>query len=191
MSDLFHDGVPDEYIIKVFAVMYLCGRHTFQVLTKRAERLPKFFTIPDLQEKIDLAAFEIMDQYEGHIKQSRVYNLPLPNVWIGVSVEDQQTANERIERLSWADASVRFISMEPMLGPIDLYMAEGFGMLDWIIVGGESGHKRRPFDPEWARNIRDFCREHDIAFFMKQIDKKLQIPEDLMIREFPKHDLRT
>jgi protein gp37 len=117
---------------------------------------------------------------------------PLPNVWLGVSVENQETAEERIPHLVETPAAIRFLSMEPMLEAIDLSKVLPVNLLpespelDWIIVGGESGHKRRPFNADWARTIKEYCWSHNIAFFMKQIDKKIQIPQDLMIREYPR-----
>ena len=114
------------------------------------------------------------------------------NVWWGTSVENQEQADKRIPALLKIPARVRFLSCEPLLGPIDL----GFPMIsdsawltdqmvDWVIVGGESGPNRRPIDLDWARSIRDQCQAAGVPFFMKQIDKVQPIPSDLMIREFP------
>lgn len=111
---------------------------------------------------------------------------PLPNVWLGVSTENQIQAEDRIHNLLLTPAAVRMVSMEPMLEEIDLSVIDGARTLDWIIVGGESGHKRRPFNTDWARKIRDWCQYHQVPFFMKQIDKVKQVPETLMIREYPK-----
>jgi len=121
-----------------------------------------------------------------------------PNVWLGVSAEDQENADKRIQQLLEIPAAIRFVSAEPLLGPIwfeqSIYMAErlpeseGWG-LDWIIVGGESGPNCRPMDLAWARSIRDECKEAGVTFFMKQMggwpNKLGNIPEDLMIRQFP------
>jgi protein gp37 len=127
---------------------------------------------------------------------------PLPNVWLGVSVENQAAADERILRLLQTPAAVRFVSYEPALGPVDFsaFMrnsrrfeqlaaagwANDLPALDWIICGGESGPGKRPFDPDWARAVRDQCRDAGVPFFMKQIDKVREIPPDLMVREFPR-----
>lgn len=110
------------------------------------------------------------------------------NVWFGVSVENQKQADIRIPWLDSMPAMVRFLSCEPLLEPINLMLDYATWLapkIDWVIVGGESGPNRRPFHEEWARNLRDQCRVSGVPFFMKQIDKAKEIPEDLMIREFP------
>jgi protein gp37 len=135
MSDLFHDEVPDEYIIQVFEVMKEARWHTFQVLTKRSERLAQ------LASKLDIA----------------------DNVWMGVSVETQRWTT-RIDDLRHVDAAVRFLSCEPLLGPLHLKL-DG---ISWVIVGGESGHRARRMKPEWARSIRRQCKAADVPFFFKQ-----------------------
>ena len=166
MSDLFHERVPVEFIDRVFASMALCPRHTFQILTKRPVRM---------------LAYVHLRQYWSE--------MALPNVHRGVSVENQETADERIPLLLKTPASVRFVSAEPLLGPIDLspYIKAG---IDQVIVGGESGPGARPMHPEWARSIRDLCLDTDAAFFMKQMAKKAPIPNDLMVREYPKRTHR-
>lgn len=119
----------------------------------------------------------------------------LDNIWLGVSVENQEMANKRIPLLRKIPAKIRFVSCEPLLEPVD-FLQVGYVEteqrgdswpfpVDWVIVGGESGKYRRPFNPDWARSIRDRCQKADIPFFMKQIDKVQPIPDDLMIREFP------
>ncbi len=137
LSDLFHDDVPEHYISDVFKVMEETPRHTFQVLTKRASRLA------------DLAS-----------------RLPWPpNVWMGVSVEDQRVAH-RIIDLFGVPAAVRFLSVEPLIGPLDLRgHLDGIG---WVIVGGESGPRARPMNPEWVSAIRDACAHAGVPFFFKQ-----------------------
>ena len=135
MSDLFHPDVPENYIAEVFEVMHAAPRHRFQVLTKRAERLA------------ELAP-----------------SLPWPdNVWMGVSVESQHWTS-RIDHLRETPAAVKFLSCEPLLGPLDLEL-DG---IDWVIVGGESGPGARPMQPAWARGIRDQCAEAGTPFFFKQ-----------------------
>lgn len=104
------------------------------------------------------------------------------NVWLGVSVENQEQADKRIPELLKHPAAVRFLSCEPLLGPIDLQHPAG---IDWVIVGGESGPKRRPIYPSWAKSLKDQCHAAGIPFFMKQIDKVKPIPAFLMVREFP------
>jgi len=136
MSDLFHDELPLDFIQRVFAVMVQARHHVFQVLTKRADRL-----------------VELADQ------------LPWPqNVWAGVSVENADYT-WRIERLRLVPARVRFVSFEPLLGPIDDLRLDG---IDWVIVGGESGPSARLMHPDWARSIRDRCTQSGIPFFFKQ-----------------------
>lgn len=141
MSDLFHPKVPDEYIVKVARVMTAANWHTYQVLTKRAERMQKL-----LEGKLRFAA------EQAHI-------------WWGVSVENRQHGLPRIDLLRDAPAQVRFLSIEPLLenlGPINLKN------INWVIVGGESGPGARPMNVEWVRNIRAQCREAKVAFFFKQ-----------------------
>ncbi len=135
MSDLFHENVPLAYVQQVFDVMTWAHWHTFQVLTKRSERLA-----------------EIAPQ------------LPWPdNVWMGVSVENQRWTT-RIDDLRRVSAHIRFLSCEPLLGPLDLDLS-GIG---WVVVGGESGHRARPMKPDWARSIREQCERAGVAFFFKQ-----------------------
>lgn len=136
MSDLFHQDVPLEFIQSVFESMVAAHWHTFQILTKRSDRL-----------------LEI-----SHL-------LPWPgNVWQGVSVEDHRVLN-RIDHLRDVPAQVRFLSVEPLIGPIGNMNLEE---IHWVIVGGESGPGARPMDPEWVRVIRDQCVREDVAFFFKQ-----------------------
>lgn len=167
MSDLFHKKVKLDWIGQIYTVMRYSPQHTFQILTKRPQGMLEYFKL--------LPASMI-----------------LPNVWLGVSVEDQKTADERIPLLLQTPAAVRFISAEPLLGPINLVKAFGQGVgelmtdhLDWVIVGGESGPGARPMNPDWARSLRDQCEMSGVKFFMKQMSKKEPIPEDLLIREFP------
>jgi protein gp37 len=136
MSDLFHDEVPLAYIRKVFAVMRESPQHQFQVLTKRAERLE------ELSAKLLFA----------------------PNIWVGVSVETQEYA-WRIDHLRRVPAAVRFLSVEPLLGPITKLELKG---IDWVIVGGESGRGARAMDPAWVRAVRDECDRSRVPFFFKQ-----------------------
>lgn len=187
MTDLFADFVKDEWLDKMFAVMACAGNHTFQVLTKRADRMRRYVAALT-RERIRDAAYAPIHrcvQFEGRW----LFDLPLPNVWLGVSAERQQEANERIPHLLATPAAVRFISAEPLLGPISLKrikvadlgwqdVLEGWrdckdypgreNILDWIIVGGESGPNARPMHPDWARSLRDQCEAAGVAFFFKQ-----------------------
>ncbi|HET6248485.1 MAG TPA: phage Gp37/Gp68 family protein [Tepidisphaeraceae bacterium] len=136
MSDLFHQDVPLDYIRQVFDVMNRANWHTYQILTKRSERL--FECAPDLAWQ--------------------------PHIWMGVSVENQKCAN-RIEHLRQTAAHVKFISIEPLLGPLPALDLTG---IHWVIVGGESGPGARPMDPAWVKGIRDQCTRANVAFFFKQ-----------------------
>ncbi|GJQ61132.1 MAG: hypothetical protein SCALA702_01850 [Melioribacteraceae bacterium] len=154
MSDLFHADVSTEFIGMVLSIMEMTPQHTYQVLTKRPERI-----LPILVE----------------------FGVP-ENLWIGVSVENQQTANERIPFLEELIVPVKWVSYEPALACVDF---TGFEYIDWLVVGGESGAKKRPCKIDWFENARDWAEKNGIAFFMKQIDKVQEIPQDLMIREYP------
>lgn len=136
MSDLFHEKVPLSYIEKVFQVMAECPQHTFQILTKRSERLL------ELSKKLEWT----------------------PNVWMGVSVEDQRSVS-RIADLQRVPAAVRFLSLEPLIGALNRIPLKGIG---WVIVGGESGPGARPMEKEWVLSILRQCRSAEIPFFFKQ-----------------------
>lgn len=196
MSDLFHENLSDEFIAKVFLIMVLCRQHTFQVLTKRADRMFRFMnkTAEEFAELISNAVYETdlgsKEDNEQDTLCAQTFNyivdhFPLPNIWLGTSCENQATAMERIPYLMDTPAAIRWISAEPLLGPINFNHVDGADKLDWIVVGGESGPKRRLFDTDWARQIRDYCQEMKVKFFMKQIDKIEPIPQTLMIREYP------
>ena len=203
MSDLFHPAVPFEFIEKVFEVMADCPRHTFQVLTKRPERMARF--LPN-EEKL------------------QSYDWPLPNVWLGTSVEDQESSDERVPHLLNCKAAVRFLSCEPLLAPIQLDDStpewwNWNGGIGWIIVGGESGGGARECDIAWIRSIVHQCAANGTPCFVKQLGKKpvriiteqwgknprsvkLQLklyhakggnptywPPDLQVRQWPVHQL--
>ncbi|EKR82526.1 phage protein Gp37/Gp68 [Leptospira interrogans serovar Medanensis str. L0448] len=205
MSDLFHDDVPDSFIDRIFGVMALNPKHTFQVLTKRPERMLEYLTTEDRAGEIGDVAYSFVESnrqtrsikmpHESTDKWSGLVEWPLPNVWLGVSVEDQETADERIPFLMEAPAKIKFISAEPLLGEIDLtnletedygtvnalkgnldilsmgYYEDIWGTLspiDWVIAGGESGPNARLVRPNWIRNLRDQCTDADVPFFFKQ-----------------------
>jgi protein gp37 len=198
MGDLFHESVPDEWIDKVFAVMARCPQHTFQVLTKRADRMLDYFHSP-----------------LGGIpwKANRDWYEPLPNVMLGVTAENQATADERIPILLCTPAAARFVSVEPMLGPVDVGRAaskiynhplggmSGGPKIGWVICGCESGPKRRPMYLDWARDLQQQCETAGVPFFMKQLTKTKQgfaeygfgsvtkdisdFPNSLQVREWP------
>lgn len=193
MSDLFHESIPDRFIDQVFAVMALANHHIFQVLTKRPERMRDYMHNASRQLRVGSQ----MDQ-PNWIKLStgRVYDRfpepwPLKNIWLGVSVENQETADERIPFLMQTPAGVRWLSCEPLLGPIDLELDEIdialepggcgpneniLGRIDWIVVGGESGPRARPMHPDWAKFIRHQCNAQGVPFFFKQWGEWIALP---------------
>lgn len=187
MSDLFHRDVPDEYIAEVFAVMAAAPRHTFQLLTKRPGRMRSLLPTSRFQTLVRNRVFTI-NRFAGPA------SWPLPNVWLGVSAEDQHWADVRIPVLLDTLAAVRFVSAEPLLGPIDFFGTlvdghrprlnywltgrPGFDgpdreltvgpRLDWVIAGGESGPGARPMHSDWVRQIRDACAHAEVPFLFKQ-----------------------
>jgi protein gp37 len=215
MGDPFHESLSDEQIASLFGVMAACPQHTFQVLTKRARRMREWFArIAADSEGARRACIDAAEEYLSDDGISfRVESLatepwPLPNVELGVSVENQAAADERIPELLATPAAVRFISCEPLLGPVDLAPARcehcpGGGEIvydavagqcadcgslavywswlkspdssrkrtgiDWVIVGGESGHKARPFDLAWAYSLIEQCKAADVPVFLKQL----------------------
>ena len=146
-SDLFHDHVPIEFIDKVFAVMAANPRHTFQVLTKRTARMYAYL------------------QYAT----SNGYK-PLPNVWIGTTIENQNMADTRMPFLMRCEAVIRFVSIEPMIGPVDIskYMSGCYGHLDWVIVGGESGPAARLCLKSWVDAVVEDCKTYSVPLMFKQ-----------------------
>lgn len=180
MSDLFHEDVPFEFIDRVFAVMALCPKHTFQVLTKRPERMREYVSQDrqgcEISERlaalyVDVPAVAARWPLTAE-RAIAAAHWPIPNLWLGTSVEDQARADERIPHLLNTPAAVRFISYEPALEDVDfsqwLYPDLLPSELDWIICGGESGPGARPMHPDWARSLRDQCYGADVAFFFKQ-----------------------
>lgn len=197
-GDLFAEGVPDEWIDRVFAVMALAPHHTFQVLTKRSARMREYMA--------GNPGFRIRTAMQAIWRQPVIeMDWPLPNVWLGVSVEDQKRADERIPDLLATPAAIRWISAEPLLGPVSVLPycfiythadeavlsepevdGEPLPMLpwrdptttprsdiatprlDWVVVGGESGPGARPMHPDWARSLRDQCAAAGVAFHFKQ-----------------------
>lgn len=209
-GDLYHESVPDVWIDRIFAVMALCPQHTFQVLTKRSARMREYLINPDRAVKI---AYRVNAWGDGVGRDAKVRRAahntvggswPLPNVWLGVSVEDQQRADERIPDLLATPAAVRWISAEPLLGAVDLTKIElrpfggrmtelsnklgdyvlplrgalrGSPTIGWVVVGGESGSKARPMHPDWARSVRDQCAAAGVPFFFKQWGEWLSIDD--------------
>ncbi|MCM3884136.1 phage Gp37/Gp68 family protein [Frankia sp. R82] len=206
MGDVFHDDVPDEAIVRMWAVMAATPQHTYIVLTKRHGRMRSFLRDEcrcgaghqpgiHLRSAMDWASTPHSPTYVPGIEPGLYHRMrwPLPNVWLGVSAEDQRTAELRIPALLATPAAVRVVSAEPLLGPVDLtrlkarngahidalagdvihpvtgeIYAAAPGCIDWVIVGGESGHRARPMHPLWARGLRDQTTSRGRAFFFKQ-----------------------
>jgi len=199
-GDLFHPSVPDEWIDAAFAAMGLTPQHTHQVPTKPPERMREYMkrmdrAFQDWFLRCDPDGLHEMPHFAGAVAHPRgPRQWPLPNVWLGTSVEDQARADERIPHLLATPAAVRFISAEPLLGPVDLsavpWDVAGHQMygavpdrsehddfrywhhetqgIRWVIVGGESGPGARPMHPDWARSLRDQCAAAGIPFHFKQ-----------------------
>ena len=182
MGDLFHESVPDEWIDKVFAVMALARQHTFQVLTKRAERMRQYMTQLQNEPARDTIQRMVASIQRHPLPQFWAMTLPRPNVWLGVSVEDQRRADERIPYLLETPAAVRFICAEPLIGPIDFANHLGGVPLHWIIVGGETGAGARPMRPDWVRSIRDQCQASNVPFFFKQWGEWQSWPGGIVVR---------
>lgn len=172
MSDLFHAEISDDYIAQVFAVMALADRHTFQILTKRHGRMRALLSSPDFHEQVRRHRQVLSHQYPAMATTGRDSEgvWPRPNVWLGVSVEDQKRAELRIPALLKTPAKVRFLSCEPLLGRVTLksLRISGEHSVDWVIVGGESGSGARRMDPAWATDLAAECADLKVAFFMKQ-----------------------
>lgn len=155
MGDLFHESVSFMDIRKVYDVIRKCPQHTFQILTKRPERMKDFYL-----------------EYYGFQNES--------NIWLGVTAENQELANKRIPILLQIPAKVHFVSVEPMLSAVDLslwfysiFLQLPYNdIIDWVICGGESGSNARPINPDWVRNLRDQCQELSVPFFFKQWGNK-------------------
>lgn len=189
MSDLFHPDVPFEVIAAAFGVMAATSRHTYQILTKRPARMLEFFSWLDSADcpvtRCMHHAIQRCPAAESKIRN--VHHLmkpawPLANVWLGISAGTQKSADEFVPLLLQVPAVVRFISAEPLLGPLDLrrewgayqhgnnspLRREWLDGIQWVIVGGESGSDARPMHPEWARSLRDQCHDAGVPFLFKQ-----------------------
>lgn len=172
MSDLFGEFVPYEYIAAVFGVMAAAPRHTFQVLTKRAERMGRWF---ENVARLDYCAVMADNALEPFLPRAEramhfapgrgAQTWPLPNVHLGVSVEDRRYGLPRIDALRTVPAALRFLSIEPLLEDLGEINLDGIG---WVIVGGESGARPRSMEEDWVRSIRDQCAVAGVPFFYKQ-----------------------
>ena len=219
MSDLFHEAVPDEFIARVWQVMAACPQHTFLILTKRHARMRSWVSRcavspggwithdgSDPARACDGTGVIVGYPYRPeHVVYGRrgkrteypaSGGWPLPNVWLGVSAEDRHWAGIRVPALRRTPAAVRFVSAEPLLGPVD---GVDLGGVNWVIAGGESGPGARPCDLAWLRNLRDQCADAGVAYFLKQVGavagRELGAgpkggdweawPADLRVREYP------
>lgn len=199
MSDPFHPGVPEEFLDRMFAVMSLCPQHVFQLLTKRAAAMAKYFADPDVWARMEMSARRMYRKRHNRQIAGKCLSGPLRNVWLGVSVEDQRSADERIPLLMRTPAAVRWLSCEPLLSAIDLRNLEiprrygtalldcltcdlkthqqevfagppaGTGPIDWVVTGGESGPGARGCDVAWIRAIVAQCLVARIPVFVKQL----------------------
>lgn len=183
-ADLFHDDVPFEFIDRVFAVMALAKQHIFQVLTKRPERMRDYMLrLGSSAKLLDDAARTLGYTFEFQGKY--MVSWPISNIWLGVSIENQAAADERIPMLLETPAAVRWISAEPLLGAVSFRWAswhdyssrepgtiqnhlDGIRGINWVVVGGESGKNARPMHPQWARDLHDQCVEAGVPFYFKQ-----------------------
>jgi protein gp37 len=178
MTDLFHRETPDEWLDRIFAVMALCPQHTFMVLTKRPEGMREYLGAECREKRIWDAYWEVLSRGIGP-----GFAWPLPNVWLGVTAENQAMADYRIMPLLGIQSAVHFVSIEPMLGPIKLdkcWVCKGpdeegcwceqdtQASLRWVICGCESGPGARLMDIAWARSLKDQCVEAGVPFFYKQ-----------------------
>lgn len=215
VSDLFHENIPFDFITAVFAVMAASPKHTFQVLTKRPERMLEYFEWVKDQAWPDPISREVFlsrgakhlgngsDEDQGAqfaklCNRTEGFTWPIPNVWLGVTVENQKAAEERIPLLVQAPAAVRFLSCEPLLESV--VVGPSMKALNWVIVGGESGPYSRPMKQEWVESLMKETQEAGVKFFYKQKGEVLakvcgassrkgealtDFPEHLQVREYP------
>jgi protein gp37 len=194
MSDLFHEDVPDYFIDKVFAVMAMAPRHTFQILTKRPRRMRDYVTEGGrASEIVSLVRDDELGYFCGGEKSPPI-SWPLPNVWLGISAEDQRRFDERWQYFCGSEfyGWPLWLSAEPLLEGIDIRAAmpnklwKGLdswrgGELKWVVAGGESGPGARPMHPDWARSLRDQCAAAGVPYFFKQwgtwVDEAQMLPD--------------
>jgi len=201
MSDLFHESVPFDYVDQVMAVIALCPQHTFQALTKRPERMAEYLNDITLNNRVGMEMAKISDaadrarikhEHPGWFFERPPQRAmpPIRNLWLGTSVENQAAADERIPHLLKCPAAVRFLSVEPLLGEVELVSVADDGLnsinaltgnrlvegqcrdgaaVDWVIVGGESGAKARPCNVAWIRSVVQQCKTDGVPVFVKQL----------------------
>jgi protein gp37 len=186
MSDLFHQEVTADFIASVFAIMAACPQHTFQILTKRPQRMAFLVASPEFEALVA----KWVEIHDVDMNPALGWDgvRPLPGVWLGTSIESDRYTF-RADHLRATPAAVRFISAEPLLGPLP---SLDLGGIKWLIAGAESGHGARPMAADWVRDLRDRCAAAGVPLFVKQLSggthavKDMALfPEDLRIREFP------
>ena len=218
MADLFHEDVAYEWISAVMLVASICSHHTFMILTKRPGKMKAYFDSNPFGYTQGAALAEFCKYLptispggrrnringDGTINGNGNNEWPLPNVIGMVTAENQQLADERIPDLLSSPFAMRGVSIEPMLGPVDLYKylahkhicrcpecyhrafkTQPAYTVDWVICGGETGPGARPMELSWARDLRDQCKAAGVPFFFKKVGGKRETPEDLNIKEFP------
>ena len=191
MSDLFHEKLSlEKHIAPIFAVMAMSPQHTFQVLTKRAERMREVLAGDEIKSLVkDWVDILLNEPTRSDNRAGMEIRWPLPNVWAGVSIEDQSTADARLHELYATPAAVRWASAEPLLGEIIL---PPVFPVDWLVVGGESQSGARHMDLSWARRLVEQCGMRDTRVFVKQLGgypdaRKVmaKFPPDLQVQEYP------
>lgn len=208
MSDTFHANVKDEWLDQIFAIMAIACQHTFQILTKRPERMQQYLSDPVTVDRIKKAGYEFTHNMDC------LNNWPLPNVWLGTSVENQKAADDRIPSLLKTPAVLHFLSCEPLLEQVNLSDFLSHTMRQWVIIGGESGPGARPCHIDWIRSLVQQCQQTKTAAFVKQLGSQAidsspyidgvvqnhfqvklksrkggdisEFPLDLQVREFPR-----
>ena len=195
MSDLFHEQITDQQIDLVFAIMALANQHTFQILTKRPERMMKYTRTA--KQRIRMATVDLGRKMNRNIEifETCEWGYPLPNIWLGVSVENQKAANERIPLLRHTLATIKFLSCEPLLEKVSIFKIDEVlhdstqkyrsksqkivapaDFISWVIVGGESGSGARPCEVNWIEDIVNQCQQYQVPVFVKQLGSNSQVP---------------
>ena len=195
MSDLFHKDITDEQIDQVFGIMAMAHWHKFQVLTKRPERMMEYSRTA--KNRIRMATVDLGRKFNRDIElfETCEWEYPLPNVWLGASVENQKAANERIPLLRHTLATIKFLSCEPLLDHVSIFKLDEVlndstqkyrskskellapaDFINWVIVGGESGSKARPCEVNWIEDIVEQCQQYQVPVFVKQLGSNSLVP---------------
>lgn len=195
MTDLFADFVPDDWVDQMVAVMGLSSFHEFQLLTKRSHRMAQYWNDERARDRVEKIV-QTMALPGGSYRGETLFKTiswPPKNIWVGVSVEDQASADERLPELAKIDAYVKWISLEPLIGPVDI----GFAPVQWLVIGGESGDRARPCNPNWVRRLIKRGDEIEARVFFKQWGewmprkaalKTVEITRDMVVHRFPDNE---